>query len=197
MNVPRPIIRLSVEDYLAAERSADVRHEYVDGELFAMTGASRAHKAIALNIAAALLDHLRDGPCRVAIADMKVRSESLNRFYYPDGVVSCNAVAEEPDDHVETRPILVVEVLSPSTAATDRREKRLGYQTLPSLQEYVLVHQDRVAIELFRRQGDLWTRAEHAAGERIALPSIGFEVEPLDLYRGSGVPVPEGLSSDR
>ena len=195
MNAPRPIIRLSVEEYLAAERSADVRHEYVDGELFAMTGASRAHNAISLNIAAALLDHLRDGPCRVAIAGMKVRIESLNRFYYPDVVVSCNAVEDEPDDYVETRPTLVVEVLSPSTAATDRREKRLGYQTLPSLQEYVLVHQDRVAIELFRRQGDLWTRAEHAAGERIALPSIGFEAEPLDFYRGSGMAATDGPTS--
>ena len=197
MNAPRPIIRLSVEEYLAAERSAEVRHEYVDGELFAMTGASRAHDAIALNVAAALLEHLRGGPCRVALADMKVRVESLNRFYYPDVVVSCNAVAEEPDDYVETRPTLVVEVLSPSTAATDRREKRLGYQTIPSLQEYVLVHQDRVAMEVFRRQGELWTRAEHTAGERVVLASLGFEVEPLDLYRGSGVPTSAEPSSAR
>ena len=98
MSAPHPIIRLSVEKYLSAERSADVRHEYIDGELFAMTGASRAHNAISLNIAAALLDHLRDGPCRVAISDMKVRVESLNRFYYPDVVISRNAVSEEPDE---------------------------------------------------------------------------------------------------
>ena len=187
MGAPQPIRTLSVDQYLAVERDADVRHEYVEGELFAMAGASRAHNLLTLNVAAALLAHLRGGPCRVMSSDMKVRVEALDRFYYPDVVVACNPVSEEPDEHVETHPVLLVEVLSDTTEAIDRREKRFAYQTLPSLREYLLVEQTHRSLELYRRDGPSWTRMTYGADERVALASIGLETAVADLYLGTGV----------
>ena len=181
------IRRVSVEDYLAGERLADVRHEYVDGELFAMTGASRTHARLAVNLTARLSDHLEGGPCRVAVSDMKVRPAIGTRFYYPDLVVSCNDPAEEGDEHVETRPTLVVEVLSPSTEQIDRREKRIACQSIPTLRECVLVSQLAREVSVYRRDGEDWLLEVLGAGERTELGSIGFALDIDDTYRGTDV----------
>ena len=175
-------------DYLAGEREADVRHEYVDGVLFAMGGASRAHNQIATNLVIALGTRLRGTGCRVSSSDMKVRLAEGRRYYYPDLVVSCTDARDEPDDYTESRPTLVVEILSPSTAATDRREKRLVYQSLPSLVDYLIVSQDERTVERFTRDADGWTSATFTGDEDVELASIGLSLPMGELY--ADVPAP-------
>ena len=177
------VVRVSVEDYLAAERTSSVRHEYVDGELFAMGGASRAHNSLATSLTRHLGNHLDGGPCRIAASDMKVRPAEATRFYYPDLVVSCNDPSEEPDEHVETHPTLVIEILSESTREIDRREKRLVYQGIATLREYVLIEQGVPEVVVYRRDGDGWLRLTFGAGERATFESLGFAIDVDVLYR--------------
>lgn len=144
--------RLSVEDYLAGEEIGEIRNEYVGGEVYAMTGASRAHGLIALNLGAFLRPLLRGGDCQAFVSDMKVRLQIAGDdvFYYPDLVMTC-----DPDDRASDycqAPCLVVEILSPKTRRIDRREKFLAYTSIPSLRGYLLVSQDRRQVELFRRE---------------------------------------------
>jgi len=151
---------VDVDDYLAAERDAEVRHEFLDGELFAMPDASRAHNSLCSNLVVTIGAQLRGSGCRIASSDMKVRAVDRRRYYYPDVVVSCAPVDEEPDEYTETRPTLIVEVLSSSTASTDRREKRLAYQQIESLRELLLIAQDKRSIERYRRCEDgAWERS--------------------------------------
>ena len=190
MGAPAPQIVVDEADYLASERDADVRHEYVDGVLFAMTGASRAHNLLATKLSARLFNHLEGRGCRVSSSDMKVRLADGRRYYYPDIVVSCSDARDEPDEYTETRPVLVVEILSPSTAATDRREKRLAYQTLPSLVDYLIVSQERASVERFTRDGESWTQAMFEPGESVPLASVGLTLAMDDLY--AGIPTSNG-----
>lgn len=180
MNRPQPDRPFTLAEYLAIEPEGNVRHEFIDGELVAMTGTSRAHNTITGNLVAAIRPHLRGTPCRVASADMKVVSAETARGYYPDVVVSCGDPVEEPDDYTETRPTLVVEVLSPSTEAFDRGDKCVNYRRIDSLEEYVLVEQSTRAIEVHRRQGGTWTVTSHGPGDVVALASIGLEL-PMDI----------------
>lgn len=145
---------ISHEDYLQGEFEGDVRHEYVDGHAYAMAGAGENHNIIALNLAAELRRAARGTDCRAFISDMKLRIAELNRFYYPDVLLACDP--EDNDAYFKDRPCLIVEVLSPSTEATDRREKLHAYQQIPSLKEYVLVSQDAPKIEPYRRSEDHW-----------------------------------------
>jgi Uma2 family endonuclease len=142
---------MSVEDYLAFEDSSQVRHEYVGGEIHAMAGESVAHNTIAGNIFAALRTKLRGGPCRVFIENVKLHLQVAREdvFYYPDVVVSCHPTGF---DRISVRlPTLVVEVLSPSTESVDRREKKMSYQQCATLEEYVIVAQERREVTIFRR----------------------------------------------
>ncbi|MEM9510531.1 MAG: Uma2 family endonuclease, partial [Cyanobacteria bacterium P01_E01_bin.35] len=129
--------RLTPEAYLQLEVDSDIKHEYIDGEIYAMGGATDTHVTIALNLAVLLRNHLRNSDCRVYISDMKVKIETKNRFFYPDVMVTC-----EPQDRENTTykqfPRLIIEVLSDSTEAFDRGDKFADYQSLSSLQEYVL-----------------------------------------------------------
>jgi Uma2 family endonuclease len=158
------VLPMSVADYLAFEETSDVRHEYIGGEIYAMSGASTTHNRIALNIASHLLTKLRSGPCKVFIENVKLRLEASREdiFYYPDVVVSCHPTGVQPQFVI--LPTLVVEVLSPSTETTDRREKKMNYLQVQTLEEYVLVAQDRREVTLFRRatgwQGEIFTAPE-------------------------------------
>ena len=150
----KEISRLSHEEYLQGELESDVRHEFHDGLVFAMAGAGEKHNTISLNIATALRQKSRGTACRTFMADMKLYIPALNRFYYPDILLTC-----DPDDNHEyykQRPCLIVEVLSPATENIDRREKLLAYQDIPSLKEYLMVSQDEHRMELYRRAGDHW-----------------------------------------
>ena len=150
--------RLTPEEYIAFERKAPpdaeiIRHEYINGELIAMSGASRAHNLITINISTALHSRLRGSECETYANEMRVSTPTTTSYFYPDVVVVC----EEPrfeDDTFDTllNPIIFVEVLSPSTQVYDRREKFAHYRQLTSLQEYVLVSQDKVLVEHYRRQ---------------------------------------------
>jgi Uma2 family endonuclease len=119
----RKLGHISIDDYLAGELASEVRHEYVDGEVYARVGASKRHNRIVLALASVLRSHLAGGPCATFVADIKVKVG--RSFYYPDIVVSCHG--DEGDQHYETEPLLIVEVLSESTEARDRFEKRMAY----------------------------------------------------------------------
>ena len=184
MSQVRKIHRYSIDEYLTLERESDVRHEYLDGEIFAMLGASRTHNTLVSNLIAAIHPHLRGTPCRIASSDMKALIATAKHAYYPDLLVSCNDPAEEIDDYTETQPRLIIEVLSPSTAAIDRREKRLAYQQLESLQHYVLITQTEPLVEVYNRQANGWTYTSYAAGESVALSSLDLLLPMTVIYEG-------------
>ena len=158
MATPAAQTRLTPEEYIAFERKVlpdaeIIRHEYINGELIAMSGASRAHNLITINISAALHARLRGSRCETYANDMRVSTPATTSYFYPDVVVVCEEPRFEDDVFdILLNPIILVEVLSPSTAVYDRREKFAHYRQLPSLQEYVLVAQDKVLVEHYRRQ---------------------------------------------
>jgi Uma2 family endonuclease len=179
---------LTEQEYLESEPRSPVKREYVAGRVFAMVGVSRTHNLAAGNIYARLKTHLAGGPCRVFIADIRVRVQRAQAYYYPDVVVTCDAA--DTDEYQVTRPILIVEVLSPATEGIDRREKLLAYQTLDSLKEYVLVSQDRRRVEVVRRGEDLawWQETADAEGDTagIRLESVGLSLTLGQIYEGIG-----------
>ena len=181
MSLPRERLSLSVADYLAGERDAEVRHEYVSGQAYAMAGASARHNRIALNIAGRLNDHLAGGECEAFMADMKIHV-APDLFYYPDVVVTCDRPGGDP--YFRTEPRLIVEVLSPTTERTDRHEKLAAYKNCPSVQEYALVSQDGMMVELHRRTGDDWqTQLFTEPAEECVFESVGFTMSVSDIYR--------------
>lgn len=177
----------SAEDYLEWEKSNEIKHEYIDGEVFpmyethAMAGAKDANVAIALNIAALLKNHLRGGPCRVYMADMKVRVEAVNLFFYPDVLVTCDP-SDRSSDYFKSHPTLIVEVLSESTGAYDRGTKFEHYRQLDSLQEYVLVDPERLSVDCFRRDASgHWVLYPSGSGETVVLDSVDFR-SPIEAF---------------
>ncbi|NJL28645.1 MAG: Uma2 family endonuclease [Thermoanaerobaculia bacterium] len=172
---------MSAEEYLESEPAAEARREYLAGQLYAMAGSSDRPNTIALTLAAELRARLKSGPSRVFITDMKVRVREADTFYYPDVFVTCDPADREPlwKEH----PKAVFEVLSPTTEATDRREKLLVDRLLSSLEEYVLVSQDRRRVEVFRRAA-AWQPVELAGEEVLRLESLGVELELADVYAG-------------
>ncbi|MBI4754190.1 MAG: Uma2 family endonuclease [Betaproteobacteria bacterium] len=181
MALPLPQATFDAEAYLAWEATQPERHEYIGGEVFAMTGARDGHNTIALNIAAWLRSALRGGPCRAFVADMKVQVEAANAFFYPDVFVTCDPRDRGPEaDLAKRHPVLVVEVLSDSTAGYDRGRKFEFYQQIPTLLEYLLVEADRQHADLFRRNAEgLWVLHPTAAGGTLTLESLGLEL-PMD-----------------
>ncbi len=173
------------EEYLAFERAAESKNEYFDGEIIAMTGASRAHNLIMANLIAELRQRLRGKPCEVYPSEMRVRIPSANAYTYPDVAVVCGEPQFE-DGHVDTllNPTLLIEVLSKSTASYDRRVKSGYYRTLPSLAEYLLVAQDEYHIAQHTKQSDgRWLLADIRGQEgRVDLPSVGCALSLSDVY---------------
>ena len=181
MGIPDTQQSISVEEYIKGEQQSEVRHEYIGEQVYAMSGGSEAHNAICLNLASAIRQHVRGKPCKVFMADMKLRLNIAEDdvFYYPDLLVTC-----DPDDrekYFKTRPVAIVEVLSPSTERLDRREKFLSYIALPTLKEYVLVDQEKMAVTLFRRE-TAWKPEHLAEGDSLRLTSIDFEQTLADVY---------------
>lgn len=180
-----PIHFFTVEEYLEIEKSGEIRHEYLGGQVFAMSGGSKEHNLIAGNIYSRLRSHLRGSSCSVFMADMKIRlklaHEAKNLFYYPDVVVTCDP--QDKDRFYLNYPCLIIEVLSPSTELTDRREKLVNYRTLDSLQEYVLISQDEIKIEAYRQdsQGN-WLIEILGKGDDLKLNSIGLTLSMSEIY---------------
>lgn len=177
MSVKTRLKPLTVEEYLEGELRSDVKHELVGGRAYAMVGASRYHVLIAGALHAALRTHLRGGPCRAYISDMKVRVG--DDFYYPDVLVSCTAGGH---DYYETAPVLIVEVLSPSTETRDRLEKCLAYQRLDSLKEYVLIAQDKVRAEVHRRIEGGWEVERFDERDVLRLESVDMTIPLTEIY---------------
>ncbi len=173
---------LTYEEYLEFEESSDVRHELVDGHLYAFAGASDRHNLITVNIIVALAIRARGSQCRVFGSDMKLRV-SARTGYYPDVMVAC-----DPSDSHEMyreRPCLLVEVLSPSTHLTDRREKLLAYQNIESLQGYLMVYRDQQRVESYTRNSDgIWVYKEVVAGHEVWFPCVDLTVPVHALYEG-------------
>jgi len=180
-----PIHIFSVAEYLEAEGKSEVRHEYLGGQVFAMAGGSKAHNIITLNIASRLRSLLRGNSCDVFMSDMKVKLKAANQnktiFYYPDVLITCNP--EDRDRYFVNYPCVIFEVLSPSTEVSDRREKLVNYQTIGSLQEYVLVSQDKIKLEVYRQdlQGD-WTMEVLGSEDILVLNSINPSLTMADIY---------------
>ena len=173
---------LSPEEYLEAEKSSPVKHEYRDGEVYAMAGASDEHVTIGINITALLRGHLRGSGCRVYGSDMKVQIDAVNHFYYPDAMVSC-----DPRDRAfrffKKYPTLIVEVLSESTEAKDRGKKFDHYRRLETLQEYGLVSQEQQQVEVFRKnEAGLWVLHPFGQGDEVALASLDLTFPIASLY---------------
>ncbi len=177
----RTIEIVSAEDYLARERASAHRHEYVDGAIYAMAGGSRRHNLIAVNLIAALTAHLPDR-CAAHMADTKlrIRIERAELFYYPDVMVSCVA-SDQTLDWLDA-PLVVAEVVSPSTERVDRGEKLNAYLQIANLQEYILIEQSLPHVEVFRRANE-WQREVLASGDTLQLPSIDFAIGVDALYR--------------
>ena len=179
---------LSPADYLAAEADSPIKHEYHDGEVYAMAGGTDAHVTIALNLWALLRGHLRGGSCRAYALDMKARVEELNRFYYPDVMVTCDD-RDRANNTFKCHPCLVVEVLSESTEAFDRGDKFSDYRHLDSLQEYVLISQVRPQVEVFRRNAErLWVLHPYGDGDTVELASVGWSGVISELYEAVEFP---------
>lgn len=182
MPLAAPSPRFDAAAYLDWEARQTEKHEYLDGEVFAMAGASRAHATVAGNIFMALRNHLRGGPCSVFIADMKLHVQADNAFYYPDVFVTC-AESDRAQDQYMSAPSLVVEVLSPSTSAYDRGGKFASYRKLPTLREYVLIDPERLSVDLFRRHVDgHWALYPAEAGQTVTLDSVGLSLPIEALY---------------
>jgi Uma2 family endonuclease len=172
---------ISVEEYLRLEETSEIRHEYVGGYLYAMTGASWRHNKIINNFNTRIFDSADDQGCLVGTSEVKLQvSESV--IYYPDLLVSCDP--EDRNAYVARSPCLVVEVLSPSTERTDRREKLLSYVQIPTLRAYLVVHQDKRLVERNWRDNetDAW-RTQLISGGVVPLPCPDVELTVEDIYR--------------
>jgi Uma2 family endonuclease len=176
---------LSPEEYLALERQAEYKSEYLDGVMYAMAGGTERHNLIAANIIISVGIQLRNRLCRVYPSDLKVRIPNSARFFYPDVSVVCGDTKFADDERdVILNPVLIVEVLSESTAAYDRGKKFLSYQQIESLREYLLIAQDEFLVEHFVRQDNdswLYTKA-NGLEETITLPSIECKLALRDVY---------------
>lgn len=174
---------MSIEDFLAFEREAEERHEFVGGSIHAMTGASLRHNRITGNIYRKLAERAAGSPCRVYIENAKLRILD-DAIYYPDVMVVCGP--ESGDDYFETEPCLIVEVASPSTEKTDRREKFALYRNIPSLRSYFIVEQNRRAVEHFARDDDgFWKSGAHFEEGTFTLPCPpGTKLSLQEIYEG-------------
>ena len=175
------------EQYLALERKAEYKNEYINGEIFAMSGASKAHNLIAGHIFVELSTQLRGKPCDIFISDMRVKVHPTGMYTYPDVVVACGEPNfEDKQLDTLTNPTVIIEVLSPSTENYDRGEKFAHYRKLESLRDYVLVAQDKVRVEHYVRSKDVggqWIFTEISDPDgTLRLASIGCEVALQDVY---------------
>lgn len=168
---------VTIEEYLAGELVAEIKHEYIDGRIYAMAGASLNHERISSNLLRKIGNHLENSQCEVVGSDLKIKVE--NKFFYPDAMVICNS--EKGDEYFTDSPILVVEVLSRSTRRSDKITKRTAYQSIPSLKEYMLIEQDRVEVEVCRRSAD-WRVQNYFLGDDVYFESLEFKLSVEEIY---------------
>ena len=185
MAAPARPVRHTRAEYAAFERSSNVKHEFLDGVIYAMAGGTPEHAAVAMNVGALLNVALRTKPCRVYSSDLRIRVKDTGLETYPDVSVVCGGAERDPaDDLAVTNPVVLVEVLSPSTEAYDRGEKLRHYRAIASLREVVLVDHREKLVEVHRREDDgSWTRHEAGPGGVVNLLSLGCELSVDEVYR--------------
>ncbi len=169
--------RVVIDDYLQGELASDIKHELIDGYVYAMAGASANHERIAGNIYRKFGNHLDGGSCEPFGSDMKVKVGS--NFFYPDVIVDCHFDESEP--YFTESPVIIVEVLSKATRKTDETVKLLSYINIPSLQEYVLVEQDFVDIQVLRRR-EAWLPRHYFLGDEMTFESINLTLPVEEIY---------------
>jgi Uma2 family endonuclease len=182
-----PVARLSEQDYLAIERAAEFRSEFVGGEMFAMSGGTARHSRLAGRILSQLDQQLEESHCAPFTSDLRIRTPRGDQFY-PDVSVVCSPFeTHEGNKDVCANPVVIVEVLSPSTANYDRGLKFVLYRDIPSLRNYLIFHSDGIHVEHYSRQSnDSWLLQHHHGGEaRIVLPSIRCELTLGSIYAGA------------
>ena len=173
---------LSPEEYLDLEARSDIKHEYIDGEVYAMAGSSDDHATIVINLSALLKSHLRGGQCRHFVQDLKAQITRRSRYYYPDLMVTCDD-RDKLDRYVKRHYKMIIVVLSDSTERFDRGAKFEDYRRSPSLEEYVLISQNRMNVEVYRRNAaGRWELQAYHEGDRVELVSVGLEFAIADLY---------------
>ena len=175
---------MTIEQYLEWEPTQDLRYEYDNGEVLAMTGGTIPHNDIALNFYAALRPHLRSRGCRINVSDVKLQVSANSSYYYPDVIVSCYPQDLNARKFIQY-PKIIAEVLSPGTSARDRGEKFTNYLKIPSLQEYLLIDSEKISVERYSRgEGRMWLYYPYTDGDIITLSSIEFEFPIALLYEG-------------
>ncbi|MEL7036863.1 MAG: Uma2 family endonuclease [Cyanobacteria bacterium J06592_8] len=176
------IYRISHKDYLEGEKISPIRHEYIRGKVYAMVGGSDAHETIAGNLFVLLRNHVRSQGCRAYIGNMKVKIEAADVYYYPDLFVTCDSRDQNPDSFKQY-PRLVIEVLSASTEAFNRGDKFADYRQIETLEEYVLVSQDRINVECFRRnEQGYWVLIPYSVEDELELASIALKCPISEIY---------------
>ena len=174
---------MSPQEYLEWEKTQELRYEYIDGEVFAMTGGTKPHNRIALNVYTELDSFLAQKGCETYVSDVKVQVSPSGPYHYPDVVVTCDERDKESIDMVQY-PCLIVEVLSPSTEAFDRGKKFTRYRQSSTLKEYVLIQSDEISVECFRRNDEgLWVLHTYGPGDTLDLESLGISITVEKLYR--------------
>ncbi len=175
--------KVSVEDYLAGELTSLERHEYIGGDIYAMGGASENHNLVMGNVAAALHGHVRGKAAKVFISAMKLKVwAQLQLFYYPDIMVVCDPT--DDNAYFKTRPKVIIEVVSESTRNTDEREKLLTFMQLPSLEEYVLVEQDKMQVTIHRRSVEWVPEVLIGKDAMLHLQALDFSMPLSEIYEG-------------
>lgn len=176
--------RFTYRDYVELEEASNTKHEYLDGEIYAMAGGTPQHAALAVALAAQLYNQTRGGPCRVYSSDLRVRVLATGLATYPDVTVVCGEVERDPESPVTaTNPKLVIEVTSPSTQEFDRGEKREHYEQIPSAEAIVIVAHDEQRIEVWTRSEAGWSHDVHESGS-VGLPSVSTVLDVDEVYAG-------------
>jgi len=185
--IPQQPTKMTIEEYLPWELNQDIRYEYINGEVFAMTGGTIPHNDITLNLYNILHPHLRPRACRINVSDVKVQISPNGPYFYPDLIVSCHPEDINARKFIQN-PKLIVELLSPGTSGKDRGEKFKYYLTIPSLQEYILIDSEKISVERYcRGEGRLWLYYQYTIGDIITFSSIAFEFPIEMLYDGVGL----------
>jgi len=174
---------MTAEEYLQWESLQPLRYEYCDGDILAMTGRTKGHNRLALNLFSALENSVNKNGCEINVSDVKVQVKEGCSYRYPDLIVSCDE-RDKKEPEFYRFPKLIVEVLSPSTETTDRDDKFQEYIQIPTLEEYVLISAKRMQVECFRRgEGRMWLYFPYKTGDRVSIASMDIEFPIEQLYR--------------
>lgn len=189
MVTPRRHRRYTYADYVGLEKYSDVKHEFFDGEIYAMAGGSEDHAALAVAVTAVLLAAVGDRPCRVTSSDLRIYVEAVGLATFPDGAVICGPLEQHPPSPEATavNPVVVLEVTSDSSEEYDTGDKLEAYKTISTLRECIIVSHRERRITVHRREGDRWTMRSAIIGGKVTVETLGAELVVDSIYRNSSI----------